>query len=98
MAAYLLCSSKKGISSHQLHRTLDVTYKTAWFLTHRIREAMKDTSTDQLGGRGTSGVVEVDETYFGKTKGLGKGAHLSKKQKVFALVERQGCVRDGRDA
>src|SRR5579863_2089522 len=41
LAAYLLCSSKKGISSHQIHRTLGVTYKTAWFMTHRIREAMK---------------------------------------------------------
>lgn len=93
MAVHLLCSSKKGISSHQLHRTLGVTYKTAWFMTHRIREAMRDTSTDQLGGAGTSGVVEADETYFGKTRGQGKGAHRSKKQKVVALVERNGRVR-----
>jgi hypothetical protein len=55
--AYLLCSSKKGISSHKLHRTLGVTYKSAWFLTHRIREAMKDTSTVQLGGEGTNGII-----------------------------------------
>jgi transposase-like protein len=93
MATYLLCSSKKGISSHQLHRTLGVTYKTAWFMTHRIREAMKDTSTDQLGGAGTSDIVEADETYFGKTEGQGKGAHLPKKQKVVALAERKGRVR-----
>jgi transposase-like protein len=93
LAAYLLCSSKKGMSSHQLHRTLGVTYKTAWFLTHRIREAMKDTSGDQLGGKGTSGIVEADETYFGQNKGRGKGSHFSKKQKVVALVERQGHVR-----
>ncbi|MGH8321915.1 MAG: IS1595 family transposase [Gammaproteobacteria bacterium] len=93
LAVYLLCSSKKGISSHQIHRTLGVTYKTAWFMTHRIREAMKDTSTDKLGGVGTSGIVEADETYFGKTKGHGKGAHLTKKQKVVALVERNGRVR-----
>lgn len=93
MAAYLLCSSKKGMSSHQLHRTLGVTYKTAWFLTHRIREAMKDTSTTPLGGKGSSGIVEADETYFGKVRGFGKGGHGSKKQKVFALVERQGRVR-----
>jgi transposase-like protein len=66
-ATYLLCSSKKGMSSHQLHRTLGVTYKTAWFMTHRIREAMRDTTTGQLGGEGTSGIVEADETYFGKT-------------------------------
>lgn len=93
MATYLLCSSKKGISSHQLHRTLGVTYKTAWFMTHRIREAMRDVSGDQLGGDGTSGIVEADETYFGKTEGQGKGPHLSKKEKVVALVERQGRVR-----
>lgn len=92
-ATYLLCSSKKGISSHQLHRTLGVTYKTAWFMTHRIREAMRDTATDMLGGEGTSGIVEADETYFGKTEGMGKGPHLSKKQKVVALVERKGRVR-----
>jgi transposase-like protein len=92
-ATYLLCSSKKGISSHQLHRTLGVTYKTAWFMTHRIREAMRDTATDQLGGEGTSGIVEADETYFGKTKGMGKGSHSNKKQKVVALVERKGRVR-----
>lgn len=93
MATYLLCSSKKGISSHQIHRTLGVTYKTAWFMTHRIREAMKDTSGETLGGPGSSGVVEADETYFGKNKGSGKGGHFSKKQKVLALVERKGRVR-----
>lgn len=92
-ATYLLCSSKKGISSHQLHRTLGVTYKTAWFMTHRIREAMRDTATDMLGGEGTSGIVEADETYFGKTRGQGKGPHFNKKQKVVALVERKGRVR-----
>lgn len=92
-ATYLMCCSKKGISSKQIERMLGVTYKTAWFMTHRIREAMKDTSTDQLGGAGTSGIVEADETYFGKTEGQGKGAHLSKKQKVVALVERKGRVR-----
>jgi transposase-like protein len=92
-ATYLICSSKKGISSHQLHRTLGVTYKTAWFMTHRIREAMRDITTDQLGGEGTSGIVEADETYFGRTRGMGKGAHLKQKQKVVALVERKGRVR-----
>lgn len=93
MATYLLCSSKKGMSSHQLHRTLGVTYKTAWFMTHRIREAMCDTSADPLGGPTSSGIVEADETYFGKVKGLGGAPHLGKKQKVVALVERKGRVR-----
>ena len=62
-ACYLMCSSKKGVSSHQLHRTLEVTYKTAWFMAHRIRMAMKDFSPPQLGGKGK--YVEADETYFG---------------------------------
>lgn len=92
-ASWLLCSSKKGTSSHQLHRMIGVTYKTAWFMTHRIREAMNEPTTSKLGGPGSSGVVEADETYFGKTKGQGKGGHLSKKQKVVALVERGGAVR-----
>lgn len=92
-AVRLMCASKKGISSHQLHRMLDVQYKTAWFLSHRIREAMKDGSTGLLGGPGTSGIVEADETYFGKTTGQGQGSHRSKKQKVVALVERNGKVR-----
>jgi transposase-like protein len=93
LAVNLMCSSKKGISSHQLHRMLDVQYKTAWFLSHRIREAMKDGSSTLLGGPGSSGIVEADETYFGKTEGQGKGSHRSKKQKVVALVERNGKVR-----
>ena len=59
-AIYLMCASKKGISAHQIHRTLGITYKSAWFMCHRIREAMKDRSFDLL-----SGVVEADETYVG---------------------------------
>jgi len=93
LATHLMTSSKKGVSSHQIHRSLGVTYKTAWFMTHRIREAMKDMSTGSLGGEGTSGIVEADETYFGKTKNKGKGSHSGKKQKVVALVERKGKVR-----
>ena len=53
-AVHLLCSSKKGISSHQLHRILEVTYKTAWFMSHRIREAMRDGTLAPLGGTGTT--------------------------------------------
>jgi transposase-like protein len=91
-ATSLMASSKKGISSHQIHRTLGVTYKTAWFMTHRIREAMRDSMTGQLGGPDTSGIVEADETYYGKTRD-GKGSRLAKKQKIVALVERKGRVR-----
>ncbi|MCH7879815.1 MAG: IS1595 family transposase, partial [candidate division Zixibacteria bacterium] len=75
IAVYLMCSSKKGISSHQLHRMLEITYKSAWFMTQRIREAMKDPIfTKKLGGAGK--VVEVDETFWGNTKrrkGPGRG-------------------------
>ena len=70
LAAYLLCSSKKGISSHQLMRTLDVTYRTAWFLTHRIREAMRTGTFAPIGGSGQ--VVEADETYIGRKGGRKK--------------------------
>lgn len=66
LATHLMCASKKGISAHQLHRMLGVTYKTAWFMAHRIREAMREdvAATGPLGGEGK--IVEADETYFGK--------------------------------
>jgi transposase-like protein len=92
-AIYLVAASKKGISANQLHRVLGVTLKTAWFMGHRVREAMRDIAVDRLGGEGSSGIVEADETYFGKTRGMGKGAHLKQKQQVVALVERKGRVR-----
>src|SRR3984885_7755713 len=66
-AAHLLASSKKGISSHQLHRTLGVTYKTAWFMAHRLREAMRSGDLSPMGGGGK--VVEADETFIGRQKG-----------------------------
>jgi len=91
-AAYLLCSSKKGISSHQLHRTLGVTYKTAWFLSHRIRTAMTDTGPKGLMGGG-GGVVEADETYYGRKPGTKVKRGAGHKEQVFSLVERGGKVR-----
>jgi transposase-like protein len=90
-AVYLLCSSKKGMSSHQLHRTIGVTYKTAWFMTHRIREAMKDGSPGILGGGG--GTVEVDETYWGNNRPKGGGGSWHHKMKIVSLVERGGKAR-----
>ena len=63
MAFHLMAASKKGISSHQLHRMLGVTYKTAWFMTHRIREAMREFNPGPIGGQNKT--VEVDETYVG---------------------------------
>lgn len=94
LATHLLVSSKKGISSHQIHRTLGVTYKTAWFMTHRIRESMKEPQTEQLGGEGTSGVVEADETFWGN-KGRKRriGRTYKQKDKIVALVERGGRAR-----
>jgi transposase-like protein len=92
LAAYLLCSSKKGISSHQLMRTLDVTYKTAWFMTHRIREAMRTgTFATPMGGKGE--VIETDETYIGRKAGSVSRRGHGHKRTVVTLVERNGEAR-----
>ncbi len=90
-AAYLLCCSKKGISSHQLHRVLGITYKAAWFLSHRIREAMRDGSLAPIGGGGK--VVEADETFIGRKKGFPKRPGVGHKMAVVSLVERGGPLR-----
>ena len=66
-AIFLMSSSKKGISSNQLHRTLGVTLKTAWFMSHRIREAMRATGSGPMGGAGD--VIEADETFIGRIEG-----------------------------
>jgi len=96
-ATHLLCASKKGMSAHQLHRMLGVTYKTAWFMAHRIREGMRDINPEPMGGTGK--IVEADEAYIG---GKEKNKHRSKrtsasggigKEIAFALVERGGKVR-----
>ena len=86
-----MTSNKKGISAHQLHRVLGVTYKTAWFMAHRIREAMRNDGGVDFGADG--GVVEVDETFIGhdktiKPKGEKKGRGYAHKHKVLALVDR----------
>lgn len=86
-AVYLMCSSKKGISSHQLMRTLDVQYKTAWFMTHRIREAMKAGNLPPIGGAGE--VVEIDETFIGqKHEKAPKARGYAHKHAVLTLVQR----------
>jgi transposase-like protein len=87
MAIFILCSSKKSISAHQLHRMLEVTYKTAWFMAHRIRFTMGTAPNAPK----LSGTVEVDETYVG-----GKGdmaTRFDRKAPVIALVERDGKMR-----
>lgn len=90
-ANHLICSSKKGISSKQLERVLGVTYKTAWFMSHRLRAGMGGTPTGQLGGGGK--VVEADETYYGRKRDRKVRVGMEHKQKIFSLVERGGKVR-----
>ena len=106
LATHLMTSSKKGMSAHQIHRMLGVTYKTAWFMCHRIREAMVDDNPPPLGGKDKA--VEADETYYGNKVGLKKKraakrtstkgtkggfGGTSNKYTVVSLVERGGNVR-----
>ncbi len=92
LAVHLMCASKKAMSSHQIHRMLGVTYKSAWFMTHRIREAMKPAGGGLLGSGG--GIVEADETYWGNNDKQPKGARgYQHKMKVVSLVERGGEKR-----
>lgn len=105
-AMYLMAASKKGVSANQLHRTLGCTLKTAWFLAHRIREAMRSGDLAPFGGGGQ--ISEMDETYHGnvavprttradgtpyQAKGEGRGRGPANKRTIVALVERGGAVR-----
>ena len=88
-AIQFLCASKKGMSAHQLHRMLNITYKSAWFMAHRIRYAMTQPPViDKL-----QGIVEADETYIGGKHHGKRGRGSENKTPVFALVERNGRVR-----
>lgn len=107
MGFYLMNASKKGVSAHQLYRALGITYQTAWFMCHRIREAMRDGGLNPLGGPDGSGIVEADETYFGnipeskRRTATTAGRPFTKKGKsgpsnkraIVSLVERGGSVR-----
>lgn len=92
-AAYLMASSKKGISAHQLHRTLEITYKSAWFMAHRLREAMRDNSDPMGALGGQNKVVEADETYVGGKAKNRAYKEPPKKEAVVSLVERDGRVK-----
>ena len=90
LATFMMASSKKGISAHQLHRSIGVTYKTAWFMFHRIREAMRSGDLAPMGGGG--GAVEVDETVIGTEPGVKKAKKARAyhhKMKVISLVDRE---------
>jgi hypothetical protein len=96
LATFLFVSSKKGISAHQMHRLLGITYKSAWFMMHRLREAMTPTAPGPLGGAGK--IVEADETYLLKSgnKVTPKAGGYAHKMKVLSLTERGGAIRSMR--
>lgn len=91
LVAFLISSSKKGMSAHQIHRMIGVSYKSTWFMMHRIREAMREGKIPG-GMGGQNQVVEVDETYVGG-KAKNRKNHVPPKEAVVALVEREGRVR-----
>ena len=104
VAAFLICASKKGVSAHQMHRMLGITYKSAWFMMHRLREAMTPAKPGPMGGEGK--VIEADETYLGRrdgkpskpdtfVSGFGWVKHpkIDAQRKIVALVERGGPAR-----
>jgi transposase-like protein len=93
-ALFLLTASKKGVSAHQVHRSLGISYKSAWFMMHRLREAMRSGGLAPMGGPGKT--VEIDETASGRIEGAPRGARRAMGgygRTVFTLVERGGSVR-----
>jgi hypothetical protein len=88
---HLMCASKKGVSTNQVQRMLSCSMKTAWFLTHRIRKAMRDGALSPMGGAG--GIVEIDETFFGMKEGETKRRGSAHKNAILTLVERGGVAR-----
>lgn len=90
-AAFILSASKKGMSAHQMSRMLGITYKSTWFMCHRLREAMKIGNLPPLGGEGVK--IEMDETYIGHKKNHTKARGVGHKMAVVTLVERGGAAR-----
>ena len=93
MATHLFNQGKNGVSAHEIHRTLGVSYKTAWFMMHRLREAMNEANPTPMGGKGKS--VQADETYYGNSSKRSKSYRKGHRHKagVVALVEPQGRAR-----
>ncbi|MEI7806417.1 MAG: IS1595 family transposase [Hyphomicrobiales bacterium] len=93
MAAHLFNQGKNGVSAHEMHRTLGVTYKTAWFMMHRLREAMAEMAPTPMGGKGKS--IQADETYYGNSSKRAKGYRKGHRHKssIVALVEPKGRAR-----
>lgn len=88
LCTYLLCESRKGMSANQLSRTLGISYKTAWYLCHRIRSAMREVNPQPLGG-----IIEIDETYVGGVIRNGKGHYRDNKEIVIGIKQRGGALR-----
>lgn len=93
MATHLFNQGKNGVSAHEIHRTLGVTYKTAWFMMHRLREAMAEMKPTPMGGKGKT--IQADETYYGNSSKRAKGYRKGHRHKagVVALVEPKGRAR-----
>jgi len=90
-ALFLLTASKKGVSAHQVHRSLGISYKSSWFMMHRLREALRSDPKGQLGGPGK--IVEADETFIVNKKGAPVRTGYAHKMAVMSLVERDGPIR-----
>ena len=90
-ALFLLVSSKKGMSAHQMHRMLGISYKSTWFMCHRLREAMREGGLAPMGGEGS--IVEIDETYIGRKSGVEVKQGAWHKNAVLTLVERGDSAR-----
>src|ERR1700754_3112448 len=92
-ALFLMTNSKKGMSAHQMHRMLGISYKSTWFMMHRLREAMRTGGFETMGGHGS--VIEMDETYFGQSSQptMMRGRPMKNDRPIVSLVERGGSVR-----
>jgi transposase-like protein len=94
-ALFMMTASKKGVSAHQIHRSLQISYKTAWFLCHRLREAMRSGALAPMGGSGK--IIEIDETLMGRVEGAPRtprwGQSANWRNHVLTLVERDGSAR-----